>query len=298
MRLQLTHKLKFLFVLLLLAQASCISKKRVVPVDQRLLPAQSATRADLLHSLEEKSNQVQTLQATVALDASGGAMKTGVLTEYRQTKGFVLIDRPAHIRMKAQAPLALATVFDMVSDGREYRVSIPIKNKFIIGDTNAPAKDKNPILNLRPQHVVNALFVDIRPYLKDPQTRSTLEETTEGRRSFYVINFINIAAQDAELIEKIWIDRADLQVVRKQIFAKDGKIDTDVEYSEYEVKGSVPFPQVITIRRPNDDYTLKMTFQTTKLNETLAADAFNLERPAGSELVQLEDDSRGALSNR
>ncbi len=295
---KLNLKFQVILALVLLGQASCISRKRVVPAAERLLPAQSATRADLIHNLEEKSKQIQTLQATVALDASGGAMKTGVLTEYRQTKGFVLVDRPSNIRIKAQAPLALATVFDMVSDGNQYRVSIPLKNKFIIGDTNAPAKDKNPILNLRPHHIVNALFVDIAPYLKNPQIRSILEETTEGRRSFYVFTFVNIASQDAELVEKIWIDRVDLQVTRKQMFAKDGKVETDVEYSQYQTQGNVPFPQVIVIRRPNDDYTLKMTFQTTTVNQKLVADAFTLERPAGSELVQLENETDRELTNK
>jgi outer membrane lipoprotein-sorting protein len=270
----------------------------VVPVDQRLLPAKAATRTELLHTLQDRSDQIRTLQATVALDASGGAMKTGVLTEYRQTKGFVLVDRPDHIRVKAQAPLALATVFDMVSDGKQYRVSIPIKNTFIMGDTNTPGRAKNPVLNLRPQHIVRALFVDVRPYMNNQQTRSIVEEATEGRRSFYVMSFVNISGEDADLIEKIWIDRLDLQIVRKQIFARDGKVDTDVEYSAYALQGTVPFPQTVVIRRPNDDYMLKMTFQTTMLNEKLADGAFTLERPAGSELVQLEEDTTGAVTNK
>src|SRR5262249_42046068 len=146
--------------LLLLGQAGCIATKTVVPANQRPLPAKSASRADLLTRLEEQSKQIPTMQATVTLDATRGGMTTGVLTEYRQTKGFVVVDRPAHIRIKAEAPLALATVFDMVSDGKQYRVSIPIKNKFIVGNANIPGKEKNPILNLRPQHIVNALFVD------------------------------------------------------------------------------------------------------------------------------------------
>ena len=41
------------------------------------------------------------------------------------------------------------------------------------------------------------------------------------------------------------------------------------------------------IQRPIEDYTLKMTFQKTALNDKLPDNAFNLERPEGSELVQL-----------
>jgi outer membrane lipoprotein-sorting protein len=276
------------FALLLMVQAGCISTKRVVPAAERPLPAQTADRAELLRGLEEKSKQIQTLQGTVTLDASGGAMKTGVLTEYRQTKGYILVERPGHIRIKAQAPLALATVFDMVSDGNQYRAYIPIKNKFIIGDAHAPGTDKNPVLNLRPQHLMNALFVDVTPYVNNSQMKSTLEETTQGRRSFYVFSFIDIASPDAQLVEKIWIDRTNMQIARKQIFGKDGKTETDVEYSGYQTQDGDAFPQIIVMERPIDDYMLKITFQRTILNEKLAADAFNLERPQGSELVQLE----------
>jgi outer membrane lipoprotein-sorting protein len=277
--------------LFLLMQAGCISTRRVVPAELRPLPAQTVSRDDLLAGLEGKAGQIRTLQATVALDASGGALTTGVLTEYRQTKGFVIVDRPSHIRIKAQAPLALATVFDMVSDGLQYRVSIPIKNKFIVGNANAPGKEKNPILNLRPQHIVNALFVDIAQYLTDENIRSTLEEAVDGRRSFYVFSFINVVERTAQLIEKLWIDRTDLQVTRKQIFGRDGKVDTDVQYSGYELQGDVAFPSVILIQRPTDDYSLKMTFQKTSINEQLAADAFNLQQPQGAELVQQADGS-------
>src|SRR5262245_16401360 len=88
-------------LLLLVMQTACISHKRVVPQDQRLLPAQLAARSDLLRNLVEKSRQIETLAATVALDVAGGGEKTGVLTEYRQTRGYVLVEKPTQqIRIK------------------------------------------------------------------------------------------------------------------------------------------------------------------------------------------------------
>ena len=286
-------KLRIIFVLLLLVQSACISRKRVVPIDERPLPVQSSTRPELLKSLAEKSKQIQTLQGIINLDASSGRAEAGVLTEYRQTRGFVLVERPGHVRFKVQAVLALATVVDMVSDGLQYRVSIPVKNKFAVGDTNARGNEKNAILNLRPPVILNALFVDILSYLNNPRMRATLEETREGRRSFYVLSFIDVAAEDAQLLEKLWIDRTNLQVSRKQMFRTDGKPEMDVEYS-YASDGDMKFPQIITIHRPVEGYTLKMTFQKVTVNEKLAADAFELERPAGAELVQLDaEDSAG-----
>ena len=47
------------------------------------------------------------------------------------------------------------------------------------------------------------------------------------------------------------------------------------------------FPETVVIHRPIEDYTLKIGFQKTALNDKLPDNTFNLERPEGSELVQV-----------
>jgi outer membrane lipoprotein-sorting protein len=101
---------------------------------------------------------------------------------------------------------------------------------------------------------------------------------------------MNVSGQEAEVqtLEKLWIDRSeDLEITRKQIFGADGNIETDVEYSNYQKQGNVRFPQMVVIQRPVEDYTLKLAFQKTTINEKLPDNTFNLERPEGSELVQI-----------
>ena len=287
MRTGITLKAEIVLILLLLFPASCISRKRVLPEEQRLLPAKPATRAELVQDLEAKSNSIQTLQGTVSLDLSGGGAKSGVLTEYHQTTGYVVVDRPKQIRFKVVAPIILSTIVDMVSDGGQYRVSIPVKNQFFVGDVNAPANSKTALVNLRPQHLLDGLFIDVRPYLNKAQVKSVLEEAVQGRRSYYVFSFINIGGSEAQLMEKLWIDRTDMQVSRKQVFAKEGRLETDVEYLDYQSEGAESFPQTVVIQRPLEEYTVKMTFLKAAFNQKLADDTFNLERPDGSELVRL-----------
>jgi hypothetical protein len=277
---------------LLLIPAGCISisRTRVIPQSQRLLPAKTATKEELLKSLEEKSKLVHTLKGTVTMDVSGGGSQSGVLTEYRQTTGYVLVDRPENIRVKVLAPIVASTVFDMVSVGRQYRVSIPVKNQFAVGDVDQPINSKSPIASLRPQHLLDGLFVDITPYLDKPEVKFSFSEQIEGQRSYYVFTFIDASAQGREVrtLEKLWIDRNDdLEVARKQIFRPDGRIETDVQYSNYHIEGKMHFPEIVVIQRPVEDYTLKMTFQKATLNDKLPDNAFDLERPEGSELVQL-----------
>src|SRR5262245_25414039 len=207
--------LAVLLIILALPSASCskfVKTEHPIPANERPFKAETRSRAELLSDLERRSASVKTLSATVTLDAAAGALTEGVLTEYRQTKGFVLVERPTQIRIKAQAPLVGTTVFDMVSDGRQYRASIPIKNKFLVGDSNAPGNSKNPVLNLRPSHILDALFVDIIPYMKDSNVKPVLEEEAQGRYSYYVFLFINFGSENAQLIEKVWIDRRNLEI--------------------------------------------------------------------------------------
>ena len=287
MRTGITLKAEIVLILLLLFPASCISRKRVLSEEQRLLPTKTATRSELVQELEARSNSIQTLQGTVSLDLSGGGAKSGVLTEYHQTTGYVVVDRPKQIRFKVVAPIVLSTIADMVSDGRQYWVSIPVKNQFLVGDVNAPANSKTALANLRPQHLLDGLFIDVRPYLNKAQVKSVLEEAVQGRRSYYVFSFINIGGSEAQLMEKLWIDRTDMQVSRKQVFAKEGRLETDVEYLDYQSEGAESFPQTVVIQRPLEEYTVKMTFLKAAFNQKLADDTFNLERPDGSELVRL-----------
>jgi len=149
-----SFKLAAVLILLLLASAGCISRKRVLSQDERLLPAKTASREDLFHRLMERSNAIQTLQGTIFLDLSGGGAKSGVLTEYHQTTAYVLADRPLQIRLKIVAPIVLSTVVDMVSDGQQVRVSIPVKNQFLVGDANSPLTTRSALANLRPLHLL------------------------------------------------------------------------------------------------------------------------------------------------
>jgi outer membrane lipoprotein-sorting protein len=276
-----------LFLLPLLFQASCIKKTTVVPQAQRLLPAKSATRPELLQTLQQHSREIATLKATVGIEFSRGGAKSGVLDEYRETRGYVFVDRPSHIRVQVQMPIVLTTVAIMVSDGQQYRLSIPIKNQFAIEDVKAPISAKSSLSNLRPQIFLDGLFVDVMPYLNKDIIKALFEEAVVGVHSYYVFSFFDLASSEPQLLEKLWIDRTNLDVSRKQIFGREGRLETDVEYQDYQHEDGIPYPKIIVIHRPIEDFSVKLTLLQTTMNEKLDAEIFELPRPEGSELVQL-----------
>jgi outer membrane lipoprotein-sorting protein len=289
----LRSRIHFVFVLVLLISAGCsVAKTRVVlPQNQRLLPAKVAGDAELFQSLQEKSKQIETLKASVLLDVEHGGAKSGVLDRYRETKGIFVVDRPAHIRIQVQVPVVLSNLAILVSDENQYRVWSPLNNTFAVGDVNAPVIPNGTFTDLRPKIFLDGLFVDIRPYLNKPNMKYSVQQEVNDIHSYYVFTFFDVASESPQIqaLEKIWIDRADLQVARKQVFGKDGGIETDAEYENYQTSNGIPFPQTITIQRPIEAFKIKMAFQmgTLKLNEKIDRAAFELTRPEGSELVQL-----------
>jgi outer membrane lipoprotein-sorting protein len=281
-------KLQLLLLLPLLFGASCIKKTTVVPQSQRLLPAKTATRPELIQALQDKSKQIETLKATVGIEFSRGGSKSGVLDEYRETKGYVFVERPSHIRLQVQMPVVLTTVAVMVSDGQQYRLSIPIKNQFAIEDVSAPISPKSSLSNLRPQIFLDGLFVDVMPYLNKASVKALFEEDVVATRSYYVFSFFETSNSEPELLEKIWIDRTDLNVSRKQVFGREGRLETDVDYQDYHQEAGISYPKVIVIHRPIEEFSVRMTLQQTTMNEKLDGKIFDLPRPEGSELVQLQ----------
>jgi hypothetical protein len=177
----------------------------------------------------------------------------------------------------------------MVSDGQEYRLSIPIKSQFAVEDINAPVSTDNSLSNLRPKVFLDAMFVDVMPYVGKPNMKAGFEEQVEGTHSYYVFSFFDTSAGDfLQPIEKIWIDRSNLQVGRKQIFAKDGTLEEEVEYQDYinNAQG-IAYPKVINLHRPIEDFSVKMTFQQTTMNEKMDEKIFELPRPDGYKIVRL-----------
>jgi outer membrane lipoprotein-sorting protein len=258
----------------------------------RLLPVKDATSAEVFRNLLEQSGKIQTLTASVFFDTTTSGDKSGELTQYRQTAGKIMVERPDHMRIHVQVEVILTNLAIMVADGKTYKVWIPLRNQYGEADVNAPLAAKKSLLNLRPKIFLDGLFVDIRPYLnKNPNMRYFPEEAVVGTHRYYVYTFFDITSEapEARVLEKIWVDRTDLQIWRKQLFGKDGSIETDVEYENYQPVSGVSMPQAITIQRPMEEFKVKMTLQmgSVKLNEKLDPALWDLPRPEGAQLLEL-----------
>jgi hypothetical protein len=274
-----------------------VSKKQNVPATQ-IVVAKDATREELLERYNAMAKGVKSVNATVELKPTAGSKYSGLIEEYHEVKAFLLAERPAYVRMIGQAPLIGKTVFDMASDAETFRVSIPSKNKFLVGPIALERTSSKPIENLRPQHLLDALlWNEIR---KEEDVLP--EEFNDEKARYYVLTVLR-GGYRREILRKIWFNRVDLQVARLQEFGPKGALLSDVRYSDWKpliadqeqatgaASGVPSFPRAIQIERPHDDYRLELQVTKLMLNEDIPAERFKLEQPAGSELVHLGEDA-------
>jgi hypothetical protein len=270
---------------------------RTRPVEDRYskAPLKEATQQDLIDSINGQAESINSLKATVDIDTSAGGMKKGHVTDYKEIRGYVLAKKPDSLHMIGLMPFVRTTAFDMVSDGQDFQLWIPPKNKFVIGknQVTTPNVDQ-PMENIRPQNIYEALLIrQIDPKneiavlengyetLHDPKGHRVLQED-------YELTIIKKAEGGWALERKIIFSRTDLRPHEQFIYTDDGKIATDAKYAEYKDFSGVIFPSRIEIYRPQEEYDITLNMLKVDINTPLKDDQFVLQQPAGAQVVRLD----------
>lgn len=261
-----------------------VSQKTAVKPGEAPAPLQTATKAELVDRYDHLTTDIKTLNATVSMKLTAGSAYSGVIEQYHEVSGFILAEKPHNIRVIGQAPVA-GKIFDMVSDGETFHISIPPKQKFLVGPANLERPAKKPVENLRPQHLLDAIFL---PAIGEGAP-VLFEEEQEAGRHFYVLTAVHAADDSKELniARRIWFDRTDLNVARVESFGEGGRLVSDVEYSGWDRFGDTLYPREMTLGRPGDDYQLQIAIKKLTVNQPVGPDSFTLEQPPGTELVDL-----------
>ena len=287
---------RYRILLLLLAVqplTGCLFRSRKVeqPVAVQL---KTATAQELIDYVNTQASRIRSMQATVDIDTSVGGEKKGKVTDYQQIRGYVLARKPAMLRMTGLTPILRNRAFDMVSDGHDFKLWIPPKNRFIVGRNDIETHSTTrPLENLRPQDIYDALLL----HHIDPQTEIAVMEsetgsTTDGkghkvRRADYIIDVIH-TGEHPFLSRKIFFSRADLLPHRQLLYDTEGNLITSANYQDYREDNGVKFPWQIEIARPQEEYDITLTMVKLDLNLPLPDDKFVLEQPPGVEVVHLD----------
>lgn len=264
----------------------CLVQKRTKLPPAPPAALQSATLDELLEKVHKQQEAIQTLDATVEIEPTVSSAQKGEMVTYRDVRAFLLIRKPAFLRMIGQYPVVRNTAFDLASDGEQFGLYIPSKNRYITGNSREGKRGKSALENLRPQHILDALLVE---GLQPGQEEATLEVAKAGQKSYYIVLILRRGEAGRLLLaRKLWFEREHLLLERLQIFDVQGQVATDAQYSSYGEFSGISYPQQIVLDRPQDDYGLALSVTQMRFNAPLEDDKFQMAQPAGAEIVNLE----------
>jgi outer membrane lipoprotein-sorting protein len=281
----------------------CLFRSRKVEPPFDINQFKTATQQELVNYINGQAERITSMQATVDIDTTVGGVKKGKVTEYQQIRGYVLVRKPSMLRMIGLLPIVRNKAFDMVSDGNEFKLWIPPKNRFVIGRNDVPSYNPaQPLENLRPQHLYDALLLR----RVDPEKEiAVLENDTEipsdpksrtVTRADYIVDVIVKTDAGWHLSRKVVFSRTDLLPHRQLLYDEKGNVVTNATYQNYKDANGVNFPWQIEIARPQEEYDITLTIVKLDLNLPLADDKFAIEQPPGAVVVHLDQPQPGTAA--
>jgi len=289
-------------ILVLLVSSGCLFRTRTVEVRISSAKLLTATQRELIDRLNQDAAQVKTLNATVDIDTSYGGEKRGKVTDFKEIRGYILVSKPNMLRMIGLYPIVRNKAFDMVSDGKEFKLYVPGNNKFYVGHNEVKIEDSSsPLDTLRPTAIYDALLLQpINPdneiavlesskeMIVDKQTHKLVQQDN------YVLDVIQKTDHGWVLARKVIFDRTNLVPHRQIMFDPHGNPVTDASYQVFKDYDGVSFPGYIDIKRPQEEYDIQLIMVKLTINQPITEDQFALQQPPGSLLVDLDNRNKNA----
>jgi outer membrane lipoprotein-sorting protein len=251
--------------------------------------------------LSDRDNALKTLNAQVVITASTGGAKTGQVTEYTAFRGYIFVQKPDSLRVIMQLPVIGSRALDMVSDGKTFTLvhaTAGHGDVWMQGSDSVSAQAKSGLDNLRPNVFLDALLVPgIKPDELVALTESDRVLAAGTRRKAPVeepdYDLTVLKRRDLTtnvMVRKrlIHISRVNMLPFQQDIYDDAGHIVTEATYDNYQSFGDLQFPMLITIRRPLDQYALKIDVTKLTLNQEFDSDQFELKIPDGVKVTKME----------
>jgi outer membrane lipoprotein-sorting protein len=282
------------FPLLLLS--GCLFTTRKLPIPKQPLITRTAAPEELVAQLDQRWAALESLNVTVEMQASVLKSKEGVARDYTSFRGHILMRKPGMMRVLGQVPMLGTRMFDMATDGKNFTLFIPSKNKAVKGANALKKRSANALENMRPGFFFDAMMVhglepdDLYSVVTDSET---VEDATR-KHLFYVPEYtLSISrpkpgSRQLTKIREVVFRRDDLLPYQQKLYDIAGNLETQVTYANYQDFDSVKYPSTIIIKRPLEDYQLILTVESVQQNMPLTDDQFQIKIPEGTPIQHLE----------
>lgn len=290
-----------LSILGLIAAAGLTGCFRTTTIVQRT-QAPDIYRSTSVDNLERiisaRDTSIQTLTASVLLTASTGGGKEGKVVTYTSFKGYIFVRKPRDLRVIMQLPVVGSRALDMVSNGDTFTLVHATGGRgdvWIQGSNTVTTPSKNGLENLRPPVFFDSLLVPgvgSDEFVSLTDSERVLEAKSKHQPAIeepdYDLAVLKHGEGNTMRMERlVHFSRVSLLPFEQDIYDDKGQPQTIATYDNYQDFNGIQFPMLINIKRPLDEYTLKLQVTKLTLNQPLENDQFELKIPAGVKVEQL-----------
>src|SRR5580658_8238123 len=113
--------------------SSCVARRRLIPRAVNSKPLLTADLPTLLAAIQKQYEAVHDFSASVDMVPALGSAEKNKVTEYKDVRAYVRFRKLADFRLIGLMPVVRSKMFDMVSDGTDFKLYVPSKGRFIVG---------------------------------------------------------------------------------------------------------------------------------------------------------------------
>jgi len=302
---------------LLLTGCSLLPSTRKLPTPKAPAITQTVTPEELVAHLNRNWEALNTLNLGVDIQASMVKTKEGAETDEPSFPALIYMGKPEMLRVFGRVPLIHTELFDMVSDGKEFTLFVPICSKVFKGsdavetkpvpssDSTTPAATASPSAcssaktaqNMRPGFLLDAMAVKgLDPADEYYVTADTFTVPDAARKHLlivpeYMLNVVRRKPGSKRLtpLRVITFHRDDLQPYEQDIYDSEGNLETQVTYGTYRDFDSISYPSTITIKRPLDELQIVLAVDRVDENQPASEVPFQIPNiPEGTPVQKIQ----------
>jgi hypothetical protein len=262
-------------------------------------PAMDATVAQLVNGVNDRYAAINSLTATVDFQATTGGARQGKQTDITPFHGYILLRKPAMLRVLALLPVVRTHAFDLASDGKTFRLVIPPKSRAVVGSNTVTRPSTNGLENLRPDIFLDSVLVKSITPERLVYLTSTSEIRRDGKKLVETPEYQLLIGEDVQEDPHLQVrvikptrvirfSRLTLLPIGQDIYGEDGGVETHVEYGPYRQFGTTHMPSSIVIQRPRESYQITISVQKVVVNQPLGDEQFALKIPSDYKVQTLQ----------
>jgi outer membrane lipoprotein-sorting protein len=282
-----------------LGLTGCFRTTHIVQRTQAPDMYRSTSVENLERIISDRDATIKTLNASVLLTASTGGGKEGKVITYTSFKGYIFIRKPGDLRVLLQVPVLGSRALDMVSTDDHFTLVYTSPGHGDVwreGSNTVTKPSKNGLENLRPPVFFDSLTVpgvSEEEFVSLTDSTRVLEPQSKHQPAIeepdYNLAVLKRASGNTMRLERmVQFSRVTLLPFQQDIYDEKGEVVTSATYDKYQDFNGIQFPTVINIKRPLEEYALKLQVTKLTLNQPLENDQFELKIPPGTTVQKMD----------